>query len=252
MPYAPHVNARVTWPSERPFSLSTLQDVAIFPLPDVALFPNADVPLHIFEPRYRTMLSDCLRLEIDAAAGLSIPSVAHELITVVRLRPGFERDYEGRPPIFRTGCLTRIQSWKQIEDGRFNITLRGLDRVLIDELPADDRPYRRGAMTVVEPIVGDIAETAESRALANELYATASGTLKRLRALGQNVSLPFSQNDEPGVIADVSASAFAIDPDLRQELLEEHNPLIRLRQLVSILNDVFRAVSEKQTFKDAN
>src|ERR1700752_3842848 len=57
----------------------------LFPLPNVVLFPNVFLPLHIFEPRYRAMTADAL--------------TSDRLIGMVLLRPGWDRDYEGRPPI---------------------------------------------------------------------------------------------------------------------------------------------------------
>src|SRR5580765_6957446 len=82
----------------------------IFPLPNVVLFPNVFLPLHIFEARYREMVS-------DAIAG-------DRMIGMVLLRPGWEHDYE------------------RLSDGRYNIILRGLERFrILEEDPS--RIYRR-------------------------------------------------------------------------------------------------------------
>ena len=113
----------------------------LFPLPNVVLFPNVFLPLHIFEPRYREMVA-------DAIAG-------DRLIGMVLLRPGWEHDYEGRPPVFPIGCSGVITHVERLADGRYNIILRGLERFRIleedhvAELPARDRRaagrQRRGA-----------------------------------------------------------------------------------------------------------
>ena len=58
----------------------------LFPLPNVVLFPNVFLPLHIFEPRYREMVADAL--------------ASDRMIGMVLLRPGWEHDYEGRPPVY--------------------------------------------------------------------------------------------------------------------------------------------------------
>ena len=60
--------------------------IPIFPLPNVVLFPNVFLPLHIFEPRYRAMVADALK--------------GDRMIGMVLLRPGWEGDYEGRPPVY--------------------------------------------------------------------------------------------------------------------------------------------------------
>ena len=61
--------------------------IPLFPLPNVVLFPNVFLPLHIFEDRYRDMVTDAL--------------VEDRIIGMVLLRPGWEDNYEGRPPSTR-------------------------------------------------------------------------------------------------------------------------------------------------------
>ena len=62
----------------------------LFPLPNVVLFPGVFLPLHVFEPRYRDMVADAL--SGDRVIGMTL------------LKPGWEANYEGRPPIFPVGC----------------------------------------------------------------------------------------------------------------------------------------------------
>ena len=70
------------------------QTIPIFPLPNVVLFPNVFLPLHIFEPKYRAMVGDALS--------------GDRIIGMVLLQPGYEADYEGRPPVFPIGCAGLI------------------------------------------------------------------------------------------------------------------------------------------------
>ena len=63
-----------------------LGSLPLFPLPGLVLFPGTVLPLHLFEPRYRTLIADCL-------AGPS------QRIVIAQLKPGWRGDYEGRPPI---------------------------------------------------------------------------------------------------------------------------------------------------------
>jgi Lon protease-like protein len=103
----------------------------LFPLPNVVLFPGVRLPLHIFEPRYRAMVADAL--ESDRRIGM------------VLLRAGFEREYEGRPPIHAIGCSGVIVDDIRLMDGRYNIVLHGLDRFrVLDE--QHDRTYRRATI----------------------------------------------------------------------------------------------------------
>ena len=62
----------------------------LFPLPNAVLFPGVYLPHHIFESRYREMVRDAL--DDDRIIGMTL------------LKPGFEAEYEGRPPIYRIGC----------------------------------------------------------------------------------------------------------------------------------------------------
>src|ERR671935_1366133 len=106
----------------------------IFPLPNVVLFPNVFLALHIFEPRYREMVADAL--------------AADRMIGMVLLRPGWEKDYEGRPPVYPIGCSGVMTHVERHSDGRYNIVLRGLKRFRILE-ENHERSYRRA---VVDPL----------------------------------------------------------------------------------------------------
>jgi uncharacterized protein len=112
----------------------------LFPLPNVVLFPNVFLPLHIFEPRYRQMTADAVADD--------------RVIGMVLLRPGWERDYEGHPAIYRIGCSGVITHLERLADGRYNLVLRGLDRFRVVE-EDHTKSYRR-ALTepFPEPPVG--------------------------------------------------------------------------------------------------
>ena len=70
--------------------------VPIFPLPDVTLFPRTLLPLHIFEARYRAMVTDALARD--------------RKICMVRLRPGYEATYAGKPDVYPVGGLGEFSS----------------------------------------------------------------------------------------------------------------------------------------------
>src|ERR671922_1672133 len=101
--------------------------IPIFPLPNVVLFPNVFLPLHIFEPRYRQMVADALD--------------GDRIIGMVLLRPGWEGNYEGRPPVYPIGCAGLITHAERLPDGRYDIVLQGLEkfRILAED---EGRPYR--------------------------------------------------------------------------------------------------------------
>jgi len=99
----------------------------LFPLPNLVFFPQTRMPLHIFEPRYRQMIA-------DAVAG-------DMRFGIVLLRPGWEDDYFGAPPVHPWGTLTIIEQAMPLDDGRFNILVRGEVRVRIVE-EVSREPYR--------------------------------------------------------------------------------------------------------------
>ena len=80
--------------------------ITIFPLTGAMLYPGLHLPLHIFEPRYRAMISDALAR--DRRIGMIQP----------------QREHEGAP-LFQIGCLGRIGDVQALDDGRFNIVLEG-------------------------------------------------------------------------------------------------------------------------------
>ena len=83
--------------------------IPLFPLAGAILLPRAQLPLHIFEPRYRDMVSDALAG--PGRIGMIQPSGAGD-----------------PPPLFRTGCLGEIVGVEELDDGRFNIVLHGSSR----------------------------------------------------------------------------------------------------------------------------
>jgi Lon protease-like protein len=109
--------------------------VPVFPLPDVVLFPKTLLPLHIFEDRYRTMTR-------EAIAG-------DGRIAIALLRDGWEKDYHDNPAIHKVACLGKIETYEELEGGRYNIVLVGIRRVrLVREV--QQAPYRRAE---IEPII---------------------------------------------------------------------------------------------------
>lgn len=93
----------------------------IFPL-DAVLFPGTPMPLHIFEPRYRKMLVDCLAA--DERFGMVTPGRAAEA-----------------PPPGAVGCVARIRATHELPDGRSNIVVVGETRFLIRRYLDEGTPY---------------------------------------------------------------------------------------------------------------
>jgi Lon protease-like protein len=187
----------------------------LFPLPNVVLFPNVFLPLHIFEPRYREMVADALATD--------------RLIGMVLLRPGWERDYEGRPPIYPVGCSGVITHAERLPDGRYNIVLRGLERFRILEEDTS-RSFRRA---VVEP-VGEAAVTAADRSEIRTCRAKLETILRpAVEKAGADSRMPAAMSDED--LVNALAQYLDLEPLEKQALLEQPCLRSRAASLVELL-----------------
>ena len=185
----------------------------LFPLPNVVLFPNVFLPLHIFEPRYREMVADAI--------------ASDRMIGMVLLRPGWDRDYEGRPPVYPIGCTGVITHVDRMTDGRYNLVLRGLDRFrIVDE--DQSRSYRRAT---VEPLREHPITADDRRAIRDsrtKLEAMLAG--ESALAVGR---IPATMADEEMVNA--LAQYLALEPLEKQALLEQPCLRTRAASLVELL-----------------
>jgi Lon protease-like protein len=198
----------------------------IFPLPDVTFFPHTMLPLHVFEARYRAMITDALARD--------------RKIAVVRLKPGFEASYAGKPPVFLVAGAGEIVSWERLATGRYNILVKGEWRVRIEsELPTDTlyRIVTAQALDDVEPTADVSPAVARIRDLCGRL-------LQALDRPSDLLDAALAADQKPGVIADRIAAAVVPDPDLRQELLETREVTRRLERLGGALQDLVKQLRE--------
>ncbi len=119
----------------------------LFPLPDIVHFPGTRLPLHIFEPRYRTLIADLLELPAEQRRiGMILEASALESGTAELVEPG---------------CAGRLVGYEALEDGRSNVILQGEFRFLV-ERELEPLPYRRA---IVQPLRDELplieAERAE-------------------------------------------------------------------------------------------
>jgi Lon protease-like protein len=188
--------------------------IPLFPLPNVVLFPNVHLPLHIFEPRYREMVSDALD--------------GDRIIGMVLLRPGWEANYEGRPPIYPVGCAGLITHAERTADGRYNIVLRGLEKFRV----ATEHEHGSYRLAEVETIPEPSIEThrdeirAERRRLEALLVPQPEGR-------GVDSKMPPSMPDED--LVNALAQYLELEVVEKQALLERDGLLARCRSLIELL-----------------
>ena len=83
--------------------------IPVFPLSNFIIFPNTTVPLNIFEPRYLDMVNDAMKID--------------KLIGMIQPKNSFNDN--GSPKLYDVGCLGKITSFRETEDGRYLIELKG-------------------------------------------------------------------------------------------------------------------------------
>lgn len=185
------------------------QVIPIFPLEVTMLFPGVSRPLHIFEPRYRAMVADALK--------------GDRIIGMATLKPGYEADYAGRPPVYEVGCAGLITEVEELSGGRYNIVLRGIVKFRITG-EDQTKPYR---LARVDPLP-EVLDEAEK--------ATLSKYRQRLELLiteGSDSKVPAGTSDEE--LVNLVAQYLPLGLAERQGLLELRNALLRARALIELI-----------------
>ena len=188
-----------------------MEELGLFPL-GLVLLPTEQVPLHIFEPRYRELIGECIESE----------------------RP-FGLVFADDDGMKRVGTLAKVtEVTERFDDGRLNIVVEGGDRFRLVEL-TEGRSFQTGR---VEPLVdGEDPPSADD-------VKRSIGLFSRLVELtGAEVEVPDETVD---VLSYVLASRFDLAPDLKLELLEETSERVRLSRLCEILETVAAAVEHQR------
>ena len=188
--------------------------IPIFPLPNTVLFPNVFLPLHIFELRFKRMMTDAL--------------LGDRIIGMTLLRPGWESDYEGRPAVFSVGCAGLITHSETLKDGRYNIVLRGLQKFKICG-EDNGQGYRIARVSGIAEPVAEVTRLAiqGSRGRLEELLTQSA---KNENAEGR---LPKSVSDED--LVNALAQYLDIDAIEKQALLEREGLAKRCESLIELL-----------------
>ena len=207
--------------------------IPIFPLPEVVFFPETVLPLHVFEPRYRQMVADCL--------------AGDRWLGVVMLRAGWEKDYQGRPPVHGVAGVGEIIQAEMLADGRYNILLDGRTRVrLLAEEPPDGRLYRVARTERIE----NRGPSPNDRTFAGRLQELRTAHARLLMALGQShpdvVGRLTVAGASPGAVIDRIVSAVVPDAEVRQRLLEAVDVSERLDLAVGALGELLTMVAGRE------
>jgi Lon protease-like protein len=204
--------------------------VRLFPLPNLVLFPHVMQPLHVFEARYRQLLEDAL--------------AGDRLITMGLLAPGWETDYEGRPPLYPTACLARITTSHRLDDGTYNLLVLGLHRVRLMRELEPAKLYREAE---VELCVDDYpaCQGALRSSMQRNLREAFTQILPMLPEAQEQMDQLLASDVPLGVLTDVIS--FMLDIELCQKaaLLTELNVFRRAELLLDHLATAKGALTDK-------
>ena len=187
--------------------------VPLFPLGGAILFPRSQLPLHIFEPRYRAMVS-------DAVAGPG---------RIAMIQP-LRDDDDNRAPLHAVGCLGEIGGIEELDDGRFNIVLVGTNRFRLVGEAALDEPYRVAEV--------DIAafDDSDPEPLALVQRAEVEREARRLGdALGLAIDWAAVNGLDDEMLVNAIAQVAPFDVGAKQALLEAESLAGRADLLVQLM-----------------
>jgi len=203
-----------------------VRDLPLFPLP-VVLFPGVPLPLHIFEPRYRQMLTDI--------------RVANNLFGLAYFDPATsENDV---PPAGSVGCVAEVTETQTFPDGRSNILTLRLIRYRIDSYVERGDPYLVAQVTYFEDDEEDDTSLAGT---AKEVAETFTRIAQAVRTINdERATLPDISDTEPQRLSFLVAAAMEIEADVKQELLELRSTSERLERLRGMLSIAVKGYEER-------
>ena len=192
--------------------------IPVFPLSNFIIFPRTTVPLNIFEPRYIDMINDSMK--------------SNKLIGIIQ--PVSSNNQNNLPKLHNVGCLGKITSFRETEDGRFLIELKGLIRFeMINEI-LSDKKYRILEVDY-QKFMKDLDKKKEDLKFSDlELIFKDLKSLFEKRGYIINWKSLQNQSLDETINALAMASPFSLEE--KQILLESENLDDRKNKIAEILN----------------
>ena len=212
--------------SEASDKVRGLHELPLFPLP-VVLFPGVPLPLHIFEPRYRQMLSDIrIGKNLFGLSYFDSSSSENEV-----------------PPAGHVGCVAEVTETQTLPDGRSNILTLGVIRYRIDSYIERGDPYLVARVSYFED---DEEDEEVLTGPAREVAETFTRIAQAVRTINdERATLPDISNTEPQRLSFLVAAAMEIDAEVKQELLELRSTFERLERLRGMLSIAVKGYEER-------
>jgi len=205
--------------------------IPVFPLSNFIIFPKTTVPLNIFEPRYIDMINDSMKS--DKMIGM--------------IQPKNSKGDHKIPVLYEVGCLGKITSFKETEDGRFLIELKGLIRFnCLNEINTDKK--YRVLKVDYNNFLEDLNEKDEDLKFSDlELIFKDLKSLFERRGFIINWKALEKQNLNETINALAMASPFSLEE--KQVLLEAKNLYTRKNKIAEILSTYTHDVYENTTLQ---
>lgn len=201
----------------------------LFPLPNLVVFPHVMQPLHIFEPCYLQMFEEAIETD--------------QLIAMAVLSPGWEHDYEGRPPIRSTACLCRVATHHKTEQGTYNALLLGVSRIkILRELPAA-KTFREAHATLIDDVYSGPAAS-QRPPLQKRLVEAFRCVLPKLPGHPEELEQMLSSNISLGMLTDIIAYTLNLKQTIKEQLLSQPRPDARAMLLLKCLTPAQRATGQ--------
>jgi len=194
--------------------------IPIFPLSNFIVFPKTAVPLNIFEPRYLEMVNESMKAE--------------KFIGMVQPKTMKNFDNTKLPILHKIGCLGKINSFKETDDGRYLIELKGLIRFKIINEIFNNKNYREAEVSF-DDYLHDLDEKKEDLKFSDlELIFKDFKSLFEKRGFIINWKALEKQSLDETINALAMTSPFSLEE--KQVLLEAKNLNVRKTKIAEILN----------------
>ena len=193
--------------------------IPVFPLSNFIIFPKTTVPLNVFEPRYIEMINESMK--------------TNKLIGMIQPK-SINNDQSSIPSLHQIGCLGKITSFKETEDGRYLIDLKGIIRFKILKEEETSKPYRKCEVKF-DDYLNDLIEKKENLKFSDlELIFKDLKQLFEKRGFIINWKALEKQSLDETINALVMASPFSLEE--KQVLLEAISLDLRKNKIAEILS----------------
>ena len=193
--------------------------IPVFPLSNFIIFPKTTVPLNIFETRYVEMINDSMK--------------KNKFIGMIQPK-SINNENSLTPSLHKIGCLGKITSFKETDDGRYLIDLKGIIRFKIVKEIADNKPYRSCEINF-DDYLNDLSEKKENLKFSDlELIFKDLRQLFEKRGVIINWKALEKQSLDETINALAMASPFSLEE--KQVLLEAVNLDLRKNKIAEILS----------------